>query len=129
VWQRSHQLALAIYRLTRSFPREERFTLVAQLRRAVISIGCNIAEGAKRRSDVDYARFVNMAEGSLAETESLLRLSRDLDFGERQVVDSSILECEEISRMLNAFREAIEENAACTPDVKRPRRPVDRARK
>jgi four helix bundle protein len=87
VWQRGHQLALDVYRQTGWFPAQERFGIVAQVRRAAVSVTSNIAEGAKRRSQQDYARFLNIAEGSLAETESLLRLSKDLDFGQRENLD------------------------------------------
>lgn len=78
VWQDSYKLALAIYRATRRFPSEERFGLTSQMRRAAISVPTNIAEGSKRHSNQDFARFLNIAEGSLAEAESLLIISRDL---------------------------------------------------
>ena len=85
VWQRSHALALEIYRLTESFPAKEQFGLTSQLRSAASSVPTNIAEGSKRLHQRDYARFLNMAEGSVAETEYLLILSRDLGLanGER----------------------------------------------
>jgi four helix bundle protein len=76
VWQRSHAFVLQIYRLTGSFPNEERFGLTSQLRRAVVSVPSNIAEGSKRRSNRDYAHFLNLAEGSLAEADYLLLLTR-----------------------------------------------------
>jgi four helix bundle protein len=75
VWQRSHALTLEIYRFTATFPTDERFGLISQLRRAAVSVPTNIAEGSKRQSNPDYARFLNIAEGSLAETEYLLLLS------------------------------------------------------
>ena len=78
VWQRSHGLALQLYRLTAAFPVEERFGLVTQIRRAAVSVPTNIAEGSKRQGKLDYARFLNIAEGSLVETEYLVMLSRDL---------------------------------------------------
>lgn len=110
VWQRSHQLALNVYRVTAPFPETERFGLVSQIRRAVISAPANIAEGAKRRSDPDYARFLNIAEGSLAEVEALLRLSRDLDMGDKNVLSSLIGEAEEISKMVYALRKIVSQD-------------------
>jgi four helix bundle protein len=107
VWQRSHQLALRVYQLTRAFPKEELFGLVAQTRRAAVSVPSNIAEGSKRRGRADYARFLNIAEGSLAETETLVRLSRDLALTETSRADDLIAECDEISRMLHALRTAV----------------------
>jgi len=108
VWQRSHALALDVYRLTATFPAAERFGIISQVRRAVVSIASNIAEGAKRQSRREYVRFLNVAEGSLAETEPLLRLSRDLGFADDAVVGELIKEAEDISRMLHGFRQAVE---------------------
>jgi len=72
VWQRSHALVLQVYRLTKSFPPDERFGLTSQLRRAAFSVPTNIAEGSKRHTNPEYARVLNIAEGSLAETEYLI---------------------------------------------------------
>jgi four helix bundle protein len=107
IWQRSHQLALDVYRLTASFPRSERFGLGSQTRRAVVSVSSNIAEGAKRLSQPDYARFLNVAEGSLAEVESLLRLARDLEFAPAALADGLIDESEQVPRMIHAMRERV----------------------
>jgi four helix bundle protein len=78
VWQRSHALVLEIYRLTKDFPSTERFGITSQIRRAAVSVPTNIAEGTKRLGGQDFVRFINIAEGSLAETEYLITLSRDL---------------------------------------------------
>jgi four helix bundle protein len=108
IWRRSHQLAVDVYRLTTTFPRAERFGLVAQVRRAAVLIVANIAEGAKRQSNRDDARFLNIAEGSLAETEALLLLSRDLEMVATPAVTTLIAESEEISRMVYAMRRSVE---------------------
>jgi four helix bundle protein len=108
VWQRSHALVLDIYRLTASFPAEERFGLVSQLRRAVASVPTNIAEGSKRKSQRDYAHFLNLAEASLAETEYLILLSRDLAYLTPTQAEPPQREVTEISRMLYALRDKIE---------------------
>jgi four helix bundle protein len=104
VWQRSHALVLQIYRLTARFPAEERFGLVAQLRRAALSVPTNIAEGSKRQGNQEYARFLNIAEGSLAETEYLLLVSQDLSFAATKTLRPLLQEVDEIARMLNALR-------------------------
>jgi four helix bundle protein len=111
VWQRSHALALEIYRVTGAFPRDERFGLTSQIRRAVVSVPTNIAEGSKRQSCQDYARFLNIAEGSLAETEYLLFLSRDLGYLAEDVAGAPLAEITEIARMLHALREKVENGA------------------
>ena len=67
VWEKAHSLTLCIYRETQTFPKEERFGLTSQIRRAASSIGANLAEGCGRRSDGEMARFVQIAMGSAAE--------------------------------------------------------------
>ena len=104
VWQRSHAAVLAIYRATAQFPVEERFGVTSQLRRAALSVPTNIAEGSKRVSRQEYARFLNMAEGSLAETEYLLMVSKDLGYLAPRDVSSLLAETTEIARMLNSLR-------------------------
>jgi four helix bundle protein len=80
VWQRSHTLVLEVCRWTTPFPKTEQFGLTSQLRRAAASVATNLAEGSKRRTRLEFARFLNIAKGSLAEVEYLVILSRDLRF-------------------------------------------------
>ena len=108
VWQRSHALVLAIYELTKGFPDSERFGIISQLRRAAVSVPTNIAEGSKRMGGQDYARFINIAEGSLAETEYLILLSRDLRYLTPELTAAPMTEIGEIARMLNALRNSVE---------------------
>ncbi len=108
VWQRSHELVLETYRLTGELPAEERFGLVSQLRRASISVPANIAEGSKRRSKNDFARFLNIAEASLAETEYLFVLCRDLSYLKPNTVLQQLKEISEITRMLYVLRAKVE---------------------
>ena len=108
VWQRSHNFVLAVYRATANFPPEERFGLISQLRRSAVSVPTNIAEGSKRKSRADYARLLNIAEGSLAETEYLLMLSRDLEYLSGEKTELALAEADEIARMLNALRTTVE---------------------
>jgi len=112
VWQRSHKLALEAYRITATFPSAERFGLISQLRRAAASIPTNVAEGSKRESNSEYARFLNIAEGSLAETEYLVMLSRDLGFLAGAPADELLNEITEIARMLNALKKRVVGSAA-----------------
>ena len=108
VWQRGHELTLEVYRVTASFPSGKRFGLTSQLRRAAASVPTNIAEGSKRQSNQEYARFLNIAEGSLAETEYLLMLSRDLGFLARDSSETLLKEIAEIARMLSGLRKKVE---------------------
>jgi len=111
VWQRSHALALQVYRLTAAFPAEERFGLVTQIRRAAVSVPTNIAEGSKRQGKLDYARFLNIAEGSLAETEYLVMLSRDLGYVSTGAAEPPLAEIGDIARMLHNLRTRVEQPA------------------
>lgn len=91
VWQRAHELVLEGYRLTKAFPRDERFGLTSPLRRAAASVPTNIAEGSKRDSNPEYARFLNVAQASLAETEYLLIPSTDLRYIEEQEAQRALI--------------------------------------
>ena len=104
VWQDGHALTLEIYRLTAGFPSEERHGLVSQLRRAAFSVPANIAEGSKRQTQTEYARFLNIAEGSLAETEYFLILARDLGYLEADAVEPLTAQIDQLARMLHALR-------------------------
>lgn len=104
VWQKSMELAKHIYRVTQSFPNEEKFGLVSQMRRAAVSIPSNIAEGQARRTTREFIQFVSHAEGSLAELDTQLRLGVDLGLcanGEATEIGALI---EEIRKMLNGLR-------------------------
>ena len=80
VWEKSHQFALEIYSLTTTFPKEEIYSLTSQLRRAAISVPCNIAEGCGKNSQKDFANFLHIGLGSANECEYLLMLARDLTY-------------------------------------------------
>lgn len=80
IWQRSHQLALKVYSISKLFPKDELFGLTSQIRRAVSSIPTNIAEGCGRASNRDFAHFLQIAIGSAAEVEYELLLAHDLNY-------------------------------------------------
>jgi four helix bundle protein len=109
VWQRSHALVLEIYQLTKDFPGSERFGITSQLRRAAVSVPTNIAEGTKRLGSQDFARFINISEGSLAETEYLIMLSRDLGYLPPKVTAMPLAEITEIAKILNSLRGKVEQ--------------------
>jgi four helix bundle protein len=100
VWEKSHQLALAIYRITQDFPKEELYGLTSQMRRSSMSIPTNIAEGCGRNTDADFARFIQMAMGSSSEAEYQLLLSDDLGFPDQVQYESLNTDVTEIKRML-----------------------------
>ena len=79
-WQAGHRLVLAVYRSTLDWPAEERYGLVTQVRRAAVSAQLNLVEGAAKRGSKEFARFLDTANGSLAEVEYALRLAHDLGY-------------------------------------------------
>jgi len=103
VWQRSHQLALKLYKVTRFFPKEEIYGLTSQLRRASTSIPANISEGCGRGSESDLARFFQIAMGSACELEYHLLLSKDVGFLNGNDFDLLNEEIIQIKKMLTAF--------------------------
>jgi len=107
VWQKSLRLAQTVYRLTASFPHEERFGLDSQLRRAAVSIPSNIAEGQARHTSGDFIQFISNAEGSAAELDTQLTLSIELGMSTAEQTREIIQLLEEVRRMLNALRRSL----------------------
>jgi four helix bundle protein len=106
VWQKAHQLVLEVYKDTRDYPAEERFSLVLQMRRAVVSIPANIAEGFKKHGQRDKMNFYNIAQGSLEELRYYMILSKDLNYIQS---DQNIIRIiEEVGKMLYSLRASIE---------------------
>jgi len=104
VWQKSHSLVLDVYRFSGCFPAKETYGLISQLRRAAVSVPANIAEGFRKKSKLDKARFLNMAQGSLEECRYYLILSKDLEYGNSR----DLLErAEEVSKLLESYNSAI----------------------
>ncbi len=104
LWRKAHELVLAVYTLTTGFPKPETYGLSLQIRRSAVSVPANIAEGFRRRSRTEKARFLNMAESSLEETRYFLILAHDLGYGDTALLLTSL---EEVSRLLNAYTAAI----------------------
>lgn len=110
VWQKAMDLLIGVYRVTTSYPVEERFGLVAHTRRTAVSIPSNIAEGYARHSRVEYARFVEIAYGSAAELETQLIAAVRLGFlptNERGAFDL----LSEVERMLASLRRSLRSHA------------------
>ena len=103
VWEKSHALTLAIYKVTSLFPKDEIFGLTSQIKRASSSIPINIAEGCGRNSDKDFCRFLYIAFGSANELEYQILLSIDLNFIENESGQKLLFQIEEIKKMLNGL--------------------------
>ena len=106
VWRLAMELAEAVYRCTAGFPRSELFGLVAQMRRAAISIPSNIAEGRSRSTSKEFHHFLSIALGSLAELETQLELAIRLGYSEAEI-RQTIARAEVVGRKLNCLRKSI----------------------
>lgn len=107
VWERSHELVLAVYKATERFPESERYGLAAQLRRAAVAIPANLAEGNARYSLRDYLRFCHIARGSLAEVRYLLQLAADLRYVTAETYQECMERCDEVGKMLHFLIQGI----------------------
>lgn len=107
VWKKSYSLVLIIYNASKSFPDEEKYGLNSQLRRAVISIPANIAEGSERGSQKHFAHFIRIAQGSLAEVKCYIELAKDLKIISQKeycdLLDYSV----EAGRLLGGFHKKL----------------------
>lgn len=103
VWEKAHALTLAVYAVTRMFPREEIYSLNSQMRRASSSIGANIAEGTCRKTDGDFGRFLQIAMGSASELEYHPLLARDLRILNVPEYDRLSSDTIEVKRMLTSL--------------------------
>jgi len=108
VWSKSYGLSLELYRLSRSFPKEELYGITSQLRRAAVSIGANLAEGCGRRTNAEMARFVRISMGSASELDHHLLLCKDLGFLQDEDYKRTSRGLVEIRKMLAALLDSIE---------------------
>jgi four helix bundle protein len=105
-WKRARELVLSVYKLTQTFPREEMFGLAAQMRRAAVSIPSNIAEGAVRAGEREFAQFLNFSRGSLSELETQLLIATDLGYIKSNDPVFELVDLD--SRLITCLRESIQ---------------------
>ena len=106
VWQKSHQLTLLIYNITKTFPRTEEFGLTSQMRRAAVSVSSNIVEGFKRATTKDSVHFYTIAEGSLEELKYQLLLARDLSYVNIDTYNDLKEKSNEVGKLLNGWKKS-----------------------
>ena len=114
VWQKAMDLSEAIYQATRSFPKEERYGLVAQMRRASVSVASNIAEGQGRLTTGEFRHFPGVARGSLLELETQVLLAGRPGMLIVSAVENFVSKSDEIKRMLHGLAESLSERASST---------------
>jgi len=107
VFKLSHEMTLQIYKLTKNFPAEERFSLVSQMRRAAYSVPMNLVEGANRLNTREYRQFVGIAKGSAGEIKYQLILARDLGYIKEKTYSELRLNYERISQMLTGLAKSL----------------------
>ncbi|MBP7760859.1 four helix bundle protein [Candidatus Saccharibacteria bacterium] len=107
VWQESQNLAVRIYKLTKSFPNDELFAMTSQLRRAAYSVSANIAEGFGRKTKSDKLHFYTMAYGSLLEVKNFLYLSHKLQYLDDNSLSGVISHITSCQKLINAFKSGL----------------------
>jgi four helix bundle protein len=110
VFKKSKELALACYKLTQSFPSEEKFALTQQIRRAALSVHFNISEGCSRKSETERKRFFEIARGSVIEIDTALEIAQELNYGSKEFFSQlaePILDCfKQLSNLIRQVRVA-----------------------
>lgn len=102
-WQKAHELVLKLYKITKSFPKEERFVLVPQILRAGISVAANLAEGTKRKSNKDQVHFFNISETSLEEVKYYIILAESLKYISSEDKDIVLNLAREVGRLVSGL--------------------------
>jgi len=100
VWKRAIDFVVAVYKITESFPRDERFGLISQIRRAAVSIPANIAEGAARHTSKEFKYFLSNAQGSVSELATELLIAQRLGYVKEETFDTGNKELTSIGRMI-----------------------------
>ena len=101
IWNRAIALSKNLYTLTSQFPDTERFGLISQIQRASVSIASNIAEGSSRSSETDFARFLEIAQGSAFETETQLTIAKEIGYIQEDHFDDMIAELNVLQKQIN----------------------------
>ncbi len=111
VWQKAIELTVCIYQLTRTFPKDEIYGLVPQIRRAAVSVASNIAEGRGRLNVGEFRQFLGIAQGSVYELQTQLLVARKLGMGSDDSLNGAELLSNEVSKMLGAFIQTLNRKA------------------
>ena len=103
VWEKSHELTLKVYQVTKKFPKEELFGLTSQIRRSTSSIPTNISEGCVKSSQKEFSRYLYIALGSASETEYLILLCFELNYLSEKEYQELMIEIQKIKKMIITF--------------------------
>ncbi len=111
VWQKSMDMVVDVYALTKSFPHSEVFGLASQMQRAAVSIPSNVAEGCERGTQGDFARFLSIASGSVAELETQILVATRLGYLSPEATTPVLSLCDETGKMLRVLRKTVLANS------------------
>ena len=111
IWQKGIEITKKVYQLSKQFPGEEKFGLISQITRAVVSIAANIAEGSSRNSDKDYARFLQISLGSAFEVQTYLIIAKELNLANSQDIVEIELLLENEIKMIHGFLKKLAANS------------------
>ena len=107
IWQNGIEIAIKTYRVTETFPKEDKFSIVQQMNRAGVSIPSNIAEGCSRKSEKDYSRFVEIALGSTYELETQVIIAEQLKKGDQKLLHELKAALIEEQKMITRFQQTL----------------------
>ncbi len=107
IWQKGFEIAINSFRITKSFPLEERLGLATQIRQAGVSVPANIAEGSSRSNAKDYSRFIEISLGSSFELETQFLIARKMQLGDLYLIDATLDLLDEEEKMLTAFSKTL----------------------
>lgn len=103
IWQKGFELAINSFKLTASFPKEEKYGISSQITRAAVSIPSNIAEGSSRSSTKEYSRFIEISLGSTFELETQLLIAQAVNYGNKDLTNTMLKDIDEEQKMLTSF--------------------------
>jgi four helix bundle protein len=110
VWQKGHELVLMVYKITKEFPKDELFALISQIRRAVVSITSNIAEGFSRQSIKEKIYFYSLSQGSITEVQNQLLIARDIKYIDEKNFQKIAEQTVNVNKLLNGLIRKSKEN-------------------
>jgi four helix bundle protein len=111
-WQEAVEMVLAVYQISASFPKDEKFGLTSQLRRSAVSVPSNIAEGQGRNSKGEFLQFLGTARGSLHEVETQLLIAQKLDYGDAAAREAAFAKCDKVARLIHGLMASLRTKAA-----------------
>lgn len=110
-WQEAHKLVVGIYKVTKTFPKDEQFGLTNQIRRAAVSVTSNIAEGFSRKTATDRTHFYTMSQGSLTELQNQLLIARDVDYLQNDIFSSHANQSVRVHKLLTGLIKTTKERS------------------